>query len=185
MTFRQMAVLSLNLIIGTAASLPGTAGGQEALPSEYQMKAAYLYNFAKFVEWPVKVLPPGDSELVIGVLGQDPFNGALDSTIENKKIERHPLRVRHFKSPREAKACHILFISGSEKKRWQEISDALAGSSVVTVSENWDRFTEDGGMIYFFMEGRKVCFDINDEAARKAGLKISSKLMLLRKKPAA
>ena len=177
-----MAVLTLNLIIGGANGFPGSAYGQEVAPSEYQMKAAFLYNFAKFVEWPPAVLPVG-APLVIGVLGNDPFDGALDKTILNKNIEGHPLAVRRIQSLEEAKTCHVLFISSSEKKRWPEISQALAESSVLTVSENWDHFTESGGMIYFFMDDRRVCFDINVEAARRASLKISSKLMLLRKKP--
>jgi len=77
MTLRQMAVLSLNLIMGAATGFPGGASGQELAPSEYQMKAAFLYNFAKFVEWPPAVLR-GNSTLVIGVLGDDPFDGALE-----------------------------------------------------------------------------------------------------------
>jgi hypothetical protein len=185
MTFRQMAVLSFNLVIGAAMGLPGKSRAQEALPSEYQMKAAYLYNFAKFVEWPATALPPGDSPLVFGVLGEDPFDGVLDSTIHNKTIEGHPLAVRRVKTLDDARTCQVLFISNSEKKRWPAISEALKAGSVLTVSENWDRFTEEGGMIYFFMEGRKVCFDINNDAARRAGLRISSKLLLLRKKPPA
>jgi hypothetical protein len=180
-----MAVLSINLAIGAATGLPGTARGQEALPSEYQMKAAYLYNFAKFVEWPASALPADKSPLIIGVLGDDPFDGALDTTIQNKTIDGHPLAARRVKTPEDAKTCQVLFISNSEKKRWPAISAALQGSSVLTVSENWDRFTQDGGMIYFFMEGRRVCFDINNDAARRAGLKISSKLLLLGKKPPA
>jgi hypothetical protein len=184
MTFRQMVVLSLNLIIGAATGFPGSARGQEAGPSEYQMKAAFLYNFAKFVEWPPASLPANDP-LVIGVLGSDPFDGALENTIRNKTIEGHPVTVRRLKSISEVKTCHVLFISSSEKKRWPEISEALAGSCVLTVSENWDHFTEAGGMIYFFMDDRHVCFDINVEAARRASLQISSKLILLRKKPPA
>jgi hypothetical protein len=180
-----MAVLSLNLVIGAATGLPGNARGQEALPSEYQMKAAYLYNFAKFVEWPATALPADNSPLVIGVLGDDPLDGVLDTTIRNKTIDGHPLAVRRVKTLEGAKTCQVLFISSSEKKRWPAISAALEGSHVLTVSENWDRFTQDGGMIYFFMEGRRVCFDINNDAARRAGLKISSKLLLLRKKPPA
>jgi hypothetical protein len=180
-----MAVLSLNFIAAAAAGLPGHARGQEALPSEYQMKAAYLYNFAKFVEWPAAAFPTTNSPIIIGVLGDDPFNGFLDSTVQNKKIDGHPLAVHRPKTPADARACHVLFISSSEKKRWPEISAALAGSSTLTVSENWDRFTEQGGMIHLFMEGKRVYFDINNEAARRAGLKISSKLLLLGKKPAA
>ena len=178
-----MTVLSLNLTIGVATGFAGSARGQEPAPSEYQMKAAYLYNFAKFVKWPPTSLAANDP-LVIGVLGPDPFDGALDA-IRSKTIGGHPLAIRRIKSLSEVKSCHVLFISSSEKKRWPEISQALAGSSVLTVSENWDHFTEAGGMIYFFMDDRHVCFDINVEAARQASLEISSKLILLRKKPPA
>jgi hypothetical protein len=181
MTFRQMAMLSLNLIIG-AAGFPASANGDEVAPSEYQMKAAFLYNFAKFVDWPPQTLPE-NSPVIIGVLGSDPFDGALETTLRNKLVNGHPLVSRRIKSASDATECHILFISSSEKKRWPEISAALAGSSVLTVSENWDHFTDAGGMIYFFMENRRVCFDINAEAAGRVSLKISSKLLLLRKKP--
>ena len=183
MTFKQMAVLSLNLIFAAAAGLP-SARGQEALPSEYQMKAAYLFNFAKFVDWPPQALPAGNSPLLIGILGDDPFDGVLDATIKNKEIDGHPLRVLRLTALSQIKTCHVVFISSSEKKRWPEIQAALGTNSVLTVSENWDHFTDDGGMIYFFMEGKRVRFDINDAAARRAGLKISSKLMQLKKKPA-
>jgi hypothetical protein len=184
MTFRQMAMVSLNLLTAAAAGLPRDTRGQEVAPSEYQMKAAFLFNFAKFVEWP----PPSLAEnapIVIGILGADPFDGALDNTLQNKTIAGHPLASRHIKSLSDIKTCHILFIRDSEKKRWPEISAALAGSSVLTVSENWNQFTGSGGMILFFMQDRRVCFDIDNEAANRAGLKISSKLMQLRKKPSA
>jgi hypothetical protein len=180
-----MAVLSLNFIAAAGAGFPGHACGQEALPSEYQMKAAYLYNFAKFVEWPPAALPTTNSPIIIGVLGDDPFDGFLDSTVQHKTIDGHPLAIRRLKTAAEAKTCHVLFISSSEKKNWPEISAALAGASVLTVSENWDHFTAQGGMILLFMEGKRIYFEINNDAARKAGLKISSKLLLLGKKPPA
>ena len=182
MTFRQMAVLSLNLILAAAMDLP-TARGQDALPSEYQMKAAYLFNFTKFVSWPAQALPPGNSSLVIGILGDDPFEGVLDSTVQNKVIDGHPLAVRHIKSLAELKSCQVLFVSSSEKNRWPEIQSVLDGSNVLTVSEHWDGFLKDGGMIYFFMSENRVCFGINDDAAKHAGLKISSKLLQLKKTP--
>lgn len=177
-----MATLSLNLIIGAVTGLPGSAHGQDVPPSEYQMKAAFLYNFAKYVDWPAEALPE-HAPLVIGVFGDDPFGGALDDIVRNKVISGHPLVARHLTLLREVTSCQVLFISSSEKKHWPEISNALAGSSVLTVSEKWDQFTQAGGMIYFFMEERRVCFDINDTAARKANLNISSKLIQLRKKP--
>ena len=184
MTLRQMATLSLNLIIGAAVGLPAAAHGQDATPSEYQMKAAYLYNFAKYVDWPAAALPD-HAPLVIGVFGDDPFGGALDEILHNKVISGHTLMARHFALLRDVTNCQVLFISGSEKKHWPEILKTLQGSSVLTVSENWDQFTQGGGMIYFFMEERRVCFDINDSAARQANLNVSSKLIQLRKKPSA
>lgn len=182
MTFRQMAVLSLNLILAAAADLT-TARGQEVLPSEYQMKAAYLFNFTKFVTWPSQALPPGNSPLVIGILGDDPFEGVLDSTVQNKVIDGHPLAVRHIKALTELKSCHVLFVSSSEKARWPEIQSVLENYNILTVSEHWNNFLQDGGMIYFFMSENRVCFGINDAAARHAGLKISSKLLQLKKTP--
>jgi len=178
-----MAALTLNLMIG-AAGLSGSSHGQEAAPSEYQMKAAFLYNFAKYVDWPVSVLPE-HAPLVIGVIGEDPFDGALDAIIRNKVIGGHALIARHIALLHDVTNCQVLFISSSEKKHWPEITKTLEGSSVLTVSENWDQFIAGGGMIYFFMEDRRVCFDINDIAARKANLNISSKLIQLRKKPSA
>ena len=179
-----MAALLLNLIIGAAAGLPESALGQDTAPSEYQMKAAFLYNFAKYVDWPVSALPE-HAPLIIGVFGQDPFDGALENIIRGKVINGHALMARRLEQLRNVTNCHVLFISSSEKKHWPEISKALGDSSVLTVSENWDQFTKTGGMICFFMEDRRVCFDIDDQAARKANLNISSKLIQLRKKPSA
>jgi len=179
-----MAALTLNLIIGAATGAPGAAHGQDAAPSEYQMKAAFLYNFAKYVDWPVSVLPE-HAPLVFGVYGDDPFDGALQTIIHDKVISGHGMIVRHITSLRDVTNCHVLFISSSEKKHWPEIMKALEGSSVLTVSENWNQFIAGGGMIYFFTEERRVCFDINDDAARKVNLNISSKLIQLRKKPSA
>lgn len=182
MKFRNVAVLAFGLVLAAAAGLTG-ARGQDALPSEYEMKAAYLFNFTKFVEWPTKALPNGGSPLIIGVLGDDPFGNILESTIHDKRVNGHPLVVERFKSPSDLKTCHVLFISDSQKKRWPKIQSALGTNSVLTVSEKWDHFTDEGGMIYLFTQGNKICFDINDDAAKRAGLKISSKLLQLRKKP--
>ena len=175
-----MAVLSLNLLFA-ASALPD-ARAQAALPSEYQMKAAYLFNFTKFVDWPAEALPD-HSPLVIGILGDDPFDGVLDTTVQDKRVEGHSLLVRHIKNLSELKSCHVLFISSSEKKHWPEIQAALDKHSVLTVSENWNHFIEDGGMIYLFVSGNRVFFSINDPAAKHVGLKISSKLLQLSKKP--
>jgi hypothetical protein len=160
------------------------ASAQEAPPTEYQIKAAFLFNFAKFVEWPPKALAGTKSPIVIGLLGANPFGDDLTRTIRGKTIDAHPLLVKELRLPADATNCHILFISSSEKKRLPEILEALKGAPVLTVSET-DRFTESGGMINFFMEGAKIRFQINKDAATGVGLTISSKLMSLSSRPGA
>ena len=116
--------------------------------------------------------------MVVGVLGENPFHDDLQRTIRNKTIDEHPLVIKEFRSPSEATNCHVLFISTSEKNRLPEILKSLKGTSVLTVGET-EHFTESGGMINFVMRAKKIRFQINNEEANKAGLKISSKLMSL------
>lgn len=151
---------------------------QGSPPSEYQIKAAFLYNFAKFVEWPPQAFAGPGSPMVIGVLGKNVFGGDLERTIRNKTVNNHPFQFKEFHSVPEATNCQILFISASEKDRLPKILDGLRGASVLTVSET-DQFIGDGGMINFVIEDNKIHFQINDDAAKKAGLKISSKLLNL------
>ena len=159
--------------------LVGGAGrAQESQPTEYQIKAAFLFNFAKFVRWPPAAFAGVTSPIVVGVLGENPFHDDLARTIRNKTIDEHPLVIKEFRSPTEATNCHILFISTSEKNRLPEILKGLKGTSVLTVGE-MDHFTESGGMINFVLRGKKIRFQINNDEATKAGLKISSKLMSL------
>ncbi|HUA67460.1 MAG TPA: YfiR family protein [Candidatus Saccharimonadales bacterium] len=151
---------------------------QESGPSEYQIKAAFLYHFAQFVKWPPQAFASPTSPVVIGVLGKNMFGGNLEQTIRNKTINNHPIEFKQFDSVSEAVHCQILFISPSEKGRLPRILKGLAGASVLTVSET-DHFTDAGGMINFVIENDEVHFQINNEAAQKAGLKISSKLLTL------
>lgn len=151
---------------------------QNSSPSEYQIKAAFLYNFAKFVQWPAQVFPRPTSPIVIGVLGKNVFGGDLEKTIHGKAINGHPLLFKEFRSTTEATNCEILFISPSEKNHLPKILNGLHGANVLTVSET-DHFTEDGGMINFVIEDDRIHFQINNDAAKKAGLTISSKLLSL------
>jgi hypothetical protein len=151
---------------------------QESSPSEYQIKAAFLYNFAKFVEWPPQAFANPQSPIVIGVLGKNVFGDDLERTIHNKTVNHHPFRCEEIHSLREATNCQILFISASEKNRFPRILKDLRGTNILTVSET-DQFIQAGGMINFVIENDEVHFQINDDAAKKAGLKISSKLLSL------
>jgi hypothetical protein len=175
MRWGPIGMLSLALLLAGGHRL---GLGQEPQPTEYQIKAAFLFNFARFVEWPKAAFPnPGDP-LLIGVLGDNPFQDQLEKTILNKKIDDHPLVTKQFHSVADATNCHILFISTSEKPRLPQIIKTLEGRNVLTVSE-MDRFNETGGMINFTLEAGRVRFRINNDAATSAGLKISSKLLTL------
>jgi hypothetical protein len=151
---------------------------EDSQPTEYQIKAAFIFNFAKFVEWPATAFPKASSPMLVGVLGENPFHDALEKTIKNKTVDEHPVVIMQYHSAADATNCHILFISSSEKARLPQILRQLKGSSVLTVSEI-PGFTETGGMINFVLEGTKIRFQINNDAANGAGLKISSKLLKL------
>ena len=159
-------------------SLGSSDLAQETPPSEYQIKAAFIFNFARFVEWPPAALPEAKSPIVIGILGENPFKDTLEKTVRNKTVEDHPLVVKQFGSAAEASKSHILFISTSERGQLADLIKALEGSNVLTVGE-MEQFNEKGGMINFVMEGTKMRFRINNQAATRAGLKISSKLLNL------
>ncbi len=167
------------LCLGLALLLAAPVGrAQDAQPSEYQIKAAFVFNFAKFVQWPQPALSAPTSPIVIGILGDNPFRDDLERTIKNKLVDEHPLVIKEFRAAADATNCHLLFISATEKKRLPEILETLKGTSVLTVSET-DGFIEAGGMINFVQQGTKLRFQINKEAANKAALKVSSKLLSL------
>jgi hypothetical protein len=172
----------LNLTLALLFVVAGVSA-QEAKPSEYQLKAAFLFNFAKFIEWPPEAFAEKESPFIIGILGDNPFGKELERTILGKTVNGRMLEIRTFDSPAEAKKCHILFIGSSENKRLPEVLDNLHGTSVLTVSD-WVHFTKNGGMINFVLESNRIRFRINDQAARGAGLKISSKLLNLAVPPA-
>ena len=146
--------------------------------TEYQLKAAFIYNFAKFVEWPPEAFPSASSPLIIGIVGDNPFQDNLEQVVENKSINGHKFQVKRFKSLADVRSCHILFVSATERKRLAEILRAVRGAPVLTTSD-LDYFLSAGGMIQFLMEGNKVRFAINDSTAKEAGLRISSKLLNL------
>ena len=158
----------------------GTRAQDGQLPSQYQIEAAFIFNFAKFIEWPADAFAKPSSPLIIGVLGENPFGSALEQAVRNKTIGEHPLEVKEFVRAKDATNCHILFISSSEKRRLPEVLSGLGTASILTVSET-EGFTEAGGMINFVADGNKLRFQINEGAAKKSNLKISSKLLNLAK----
>lgn len=179
--FRQPIGLDGGLLLGLLALLLAALNGhaQGTQPTEYQLKAAFLYHFAQLVTWPSDAFADTSSPMVIAVLGENPFGKQLEESVRGKSVNGHPLAVKEVETLAEAtNTCHILFISSSERKRLPEILAALHGKSVLTVGET-DHFTETGGMINFILDVTKIRFQINDAAAKAAGLKISSKLLSL------
>lgn len=145
---------------------------QEA--SEYSVKAAFLYNFARYVDWPPEILNQG--AFVIGILGDDPFGKELDQITAGKNIAGRPLYVRRLKRGEPLSGCRILFISNSEKARLSQILQTVRDVPILTVGE-MDQFEQKGGIIRFVIENRRVRFLVNLNAAEQAHLKISSKLL--------
>ena len=146
--------------------------------NEYQIKAGFLLNFVRFVEWPAEAFSDDNGLIVIGVIGDDPFGSALDEIVSGKSINGHGVAVRRLKWGQDLKACHLLFVSTSERKRVAQLFEAIKGASVLTVGE-MAQFNQQGGIINFVMEANKVRFEINVAMADRARLKISSKLLAL------
>jgi uncharacterized protein DUF4154 len=169
----------LRLAAIVVLSTPLIGYGESRMAREYQVKAAFLYNFVKFVDWPASAFPPTGDPVVIGVIGEDPFGAILDKVLQGKTCcHDRKLVVRRFQRIEDVTECHVLFISSSEKARLADILQILDGASVLTVGE-MDRFAERGGMIGFRRADNKLRFEINTDAASRAGLTISSQLLKL------
>lgn len=148
---------------------------QQPSPTEYEVKAAYLYNFGKFVEWPAEAVAVDDS-FPICVLGRDPFGASFDATVAGESINGKKVVVRRIAKAQDALACRILFISNSEESQLKEIMAALDKASVLTVSDI-PQFARRGGMIQFVVEANRVRFEVNLTMADRAGLILSSELL--------
>jgi hypothetical protein len=168
---RYLAAVAL----ATVLCLSGTLIAQEQKPTEYDVKAAYLFNFGKFVKWPAREMSLARS-FNICVLGRDPFGSKLDELVSGEVLEGKRLSVFRVSSATEASACPIIFISRSEGSRLPAILTALRRHPVLTVSDI-SGFSNKGGMIEFLMQGEKVRFQVNLPAAQRSGLVFSSELL--------
>jgi hypothetical protein len=167
---RKLPLLLLLLV-------PVPLGAQAA--SEYDVKAAFLYNFTKFVDWPPTAFPDPNN-LRICVLGDDPFGKSLRS-VAGEQVGSHKLTVTQTESISRPTGCQVLFISRSEREKLPQILAALKESPVLTVGDT-NGFADHGVIINFVLEGSKVRFEINTDSADRAGIKISSKLLQLAKR---
>lgn len=172
-----MAILRIAALIAAIASCFVPPAPAQQL-SEYQVKAAFLVNFARFMEWPASAFQHATSPLVIAVIGEDPFGRELDAAIKGKVVGGHPLVARRIDWRDDARGFHLVFLSKSEKRHVPDILHGLAGSAVVTVSDV-ELFCKAGGVITFIDDRDRVRFEVNVDAAALHGVKISSRLLSL------
>lgn len=152
----------------------------EAQSSEYQVKAVFLFNFSQFVKWPARSFSDASAPLMIGVLGDDPFGGALQSATRGETSNGRKIVIKNGRRVDDLRNCQFIFVSRSESGRLGEILASLQGSGILTVGES-DQFCDQGGVINFTLQGGKVGFEINVASAQRAGLEVSPKLVRLGK----
>jgi len=172
---KGMAYLWL-LMLTLACPVAGLAQA----PSEYEVKAAFLYNFAKFVDWPSGAFPSNEAPFLICVLSQNPFGNQLQQITDGKRVGGRRIQVLFLDRVRDARTCQVLFISSSERSQIKEVLENLRGSNTLTVGDT-SGFAQSGVAINFILEQDRVHFEINVKSAQKAGLKLSSKLLSVAK----
>ncbi len=156
----------------------GNATAQTITSGEYNIKAVFIYNFTRFVEWPKSAFVNENAPFKIAVLGPDPFAGKLESVVKGELVNGHPIVIERFNSWNEVRACHILYVSSAYAGDWKSHLEGIKNNPTLTVSDKRD-FAHRGGMIRFDTQDNKIKLIINPSAARASALSISSKLLRL------
>ena len=166
----------MDLLRRVALPLFLVAGLAHAQEPEYAVKGAFMYKFGDYVEWPPSAFSGPGTPFIIGILGEDPFDGGLDQTVRNRTVQGHPIVVRRFRKVDQVRGVQVLFMSPSEAARWDQDLAGLQGLNILTIG---DRPGLPGAVITFVLQGDRVRFEIDQDAADRAGLKLSSKLLSL------
>jgi hypothetical protein len=178
MLLRFFTCLISMLLLALAQTIP--IAEAQSQTEEYRVKAALLFHFAQLVDWPPSAFASDTSAITLCTLRQDPFDGELEATLEGKMVGPRPVHILHLKDLHDAAGCHLLFVSANENKRVPSVLTELGKAPIMTVGES-DGFLEQGGMIRLDVEEGKIRFAINLDASEQAGLKISSRMLLLAK----
>lgn len=157
------------------ASAPSAEPIDEA--AEYALKAAFLFNFTKYVTWPEEAFEDDEAPFVVAIVGEDPFEEILDDTMEDQKVGDHEIVVRRFEDPEDVDGAHILFVSESLEEEDLEDMYALTEEQYTLTVGDFPGFASSGGIIRLFIKDKKIRFEINIDAGERAGVKISSKLL--------
>jgi hypothetical protein len=158
------------------AALSAPAAWPAPPPTEYQVKAAYLFNFGRFVEWPAAAYGSPAAPFVIGIIGEDPFGALIDEVVRGESLNGHPLAVKRFGKLEEVTACNILFIARSEAPRLEQLLQSMRGRPVLTVTD-FDGAEGRAAIIVLINENNRIRMRINVPEARANDLVISSKLL--------
>ena len=194
----KVYILTVLVAALLVATIVPQARAESAPTREYKIKAAYIYNFTKFVDWPKEKVADSNDVITIGIIGKDPFGDAFDP-IEGRKVKNRRVAVKRFKGFKELtgsagkdtgrlereiaalRKCHVLFVCPSEKKQRKQILELVEGRGVLTVGDV-EGFLKAGGVINFAISERNIRFEINATVARQAKLKIRSQLLRLAKR---
>lgn len=165
-------------VVGWACLLLALPAGHAAPAeySEYEVKAAFLYKFMSFVEWPREQVPEKDQPYTIGILGTDPFGEVLDTVVRNKTVRGHQIEIVRSEDIAALADCHVLFVSASESERFEDVVEALEDKSVLIVAEEEDA-AERGAVISLIRESDRIRLEVNVGEAKKRNLKMNSQLL--------
>ncbi|HEY3663748.1 MAG TPA: YfiR family protein [Chthoniobacterales bacterium] len=166
----------LRLSIGLTLTFVWACAAQPAPPGEYSLKAVFLYNFVRFVDWPESAFTSPNDPFVIGIVGSDPFGALLYEAIAGETYHGRPITVVHFATPRDIRHCHLLFVSQGNRNHYDAILEQASGQGLLTVGET-ESFLDRGGMIALTTEQSRVHVRINGTALRNSALGVSSKLL--------
>jgi hypothetical protein len=169
---KRAAIMAMLCALGASSMARAQAATQD------QIKAAYMFNFAKFVEWPAEAMSTPASPMNFCALGRSAAADELDSVIDGKSINGHPVRIRHLGRPEDIKGCHLVFLAAGNARQTQQLLQAARGLPVLVVGDA-PGFARSGGMIGFIAENGRVLFEVNPGSAEESRLKISSKLLAL------
>lgn len=159
----------------------GTISAKAQQFTEYEVKAAYIFNFTKFIEWPEATFDNNASPYVLGVYGNDPFGSIIKRIIGNRESKGRHWIVKYYNRPQQIKKCHILFITDIKNSELNRLIKQIKDQPILTVGDEVNQFCQQGGIINFTPKNSSKRFEINNKAAKNAELTISAKLLMLSK----
>ncbi len=159
----------------------GAFAGKAQQFTEYEVKAAYIFNFTKFIDWPEASFDNSASPYVLGIYGNDPFGDIIKKIIGNRQSNRRKWVVKYYNRPEQIKKCHVLFITDVKNSEVNQLLESIKDKPILSVGDEVNQFCEQGGIINFTQKNSSKRFEINNKEAKKAGLSISSKLLMLSK----